>query len=197
MKVRTILGALITTFATTLASAGAVNGGGGIAVVCRDLSGQILKAELLDLYEAKRRGLVLMPACKMLDCYNLFMERWIRYNGATPMDEPDEVVQKYIDAMLARTYFTKPGEMLPRTSDYTTEPPPQGCSYEQAAYFDDKTVKTSVQTEIWEHLDDQNRMALLAHELIFYNYRLLYKHRTSDVARILTGQFFSTTPPTR
>lgn len=179
------------------AFAGVVHGGGGSAVVCRDVDGSIQSAELLDLFEARSKGLKLVPEANLAASYGLFMDRWIGYNGGVGADESETLLYNHINDFLSKAFITGPGQKLPRLNDFTTGPIPQGCAFEQLAIFDDSEVRLFIDREIWNALNNQNRAALIGHELIYRNDRMLYGYSDSNKTRELVGRFFSTTPPSK
>lgn len=174
--------------------AGVVHGGGGVAVVCRDQQNKIKSAELLDLFEARARGLKLIPDNSLASNYGRFMRRWIEFNGGTPAQESETLIYNRLNDILMKAFITSPGQKLPFTGDFTTGPIPKDCSFEQLAVFRDEVILLFIDREIWNALDQQSRAALLAHEIVYRNDRAVYGYSDSNKARKLVGRFFSTTP---
>lgn len=186
---------LAVVFLTLGAQAGVGAGGGGTSIVCRDINGNIKSAELLDLYEAKLRGLKLVQDNNLSSNYGRFMSRWIEMNGGTPA--PINETQQYnqINEFLVKySVTTSLGQKLALLGDFSTGPIPLGCEIEQLAVFLDGPTLLVIDREIWDALNQQNRAALLAHEIVYRNDRIVFGFSNSNKARNLVGRFFSTTP---
>ena len=174
--------------------AGAVNGGGGLVVVCKNAKQQIVSTELLDLFEAKARGATLISSFSMVSDYRVAMGRWLAMHGGRTTFESNEKIQEYLNDILSypRTRFTRFGETLPETKDFKTEKLPKRCELKQLAYFSDDLNQLQINTEIWQRLDAQNKIALLLHEIVYRNERLANGAINSDYTRYLVGELFST-----
>ena len=148
---------------------GGVNGGGGRSVVCRDSSGKIKSAELLDLWEARvidklklRKALPTFRA-NLVDA----LKRYDAVLGATTTDAQIDLTIKEIDSL---TTFL-PDSVKLETVDDSKEPAvPVGCKVEQLAHlYEDHRLL--IQKSIWDHLNPQNKAALIIHESIYYERR--------------------------
>lgn len=108
-----------------------------------------------------------------------------------------ERVNAHAELATIRTYFhfTKAGETVPITSDFGPLPEfPEGCHFEQLAFFNDENLTTVVDTELWDAMDDMNRMALFAHEYFYRRYRLVGE-TSSIVVRKVVGLAFAKLQP--
>jgi hypothetical protein len=148
-------------FATMMISlniyaAGAISGGGGKAVVCRDSNQKIISAETLDLYE----GRVL---------YNLNIP-----SSPLPMWQlVDRALQVVDDRMIySYTYNVRDGMQIVHGSDLqpidddAAVAAPHNCRLEQVAnYFTD--TKILINGDIWDQMSPTSQAALILHEAVY------------------------------
>ncbi len=73
---------------------------------------------------------------------------------------------------------------------------PDGCRLETVAVYDDDEGHIDTSLEIWSAMDSLNQAALIAHEIIYREYRAA-GDRTSQNTRAIVARVFSTTPPMR
>jgi len=185
------------------AYAGAGGSGGGKSVVCRATDGRILRATLLDLYEATSAGIALKPS--QGDFYRDYADFLKEYERL--IDRTNPVAPSSADARdtLSNLHFTADGKHLPSLNDTgPLAPLPPDCRYEQLAIFHDPVggidqpvpndetsqMTIEVDSEIWSHLDSQNQAALLAHEQVWVGFRWA-GDLTSESARKAVRLIFS------
>ena len=148
----------------TLCLAGVMSGGGGKSVVCRGPQGQILSAELLDLYEGR-----------------------IMYGRNIP--ESSLPIDDQVQAAFEKTPLNKtmgyhysaysiekkmrllpPGTQLFDVDDAVAVVAPLGCEIEQMMnYVNDNAI--IVKSEIWNQLSNTQKAASLAHEAVYSSER--------------------------
>tara|TARA_B110001454_G_scaffold124375_1_gene116072 strand:- start:49522 stop:50529 length:1008 start_codon:yes stop_codon:yes gene_type:complete len=165
------------------AASGAISGGGGTGVVCRDKLGAITSAKTLDLYE----GTVL---------YNLP----IQYSS----DSVDDQVRKALDVMppqtrgLVEAYAYGVSQNMQIVRGVTLQPindalivaVPSGCKAEQIAnYFSDKHIL--INGDIWDALAKTDQAALMLHEAVYRVARMLGA-TNSQRSRHVVASLFST-----
>ncbi|MBC7372184.1 MAG: hypothetical protein H7326_11495 [Bdellovibrionaceae bacterium] len=153
-------------FVGNFAEAGAISGGGGKAVVCRNADGIISSARTLDLYEGE-----------------------VLYNLKTPPDVKLTVPEKIQRALAiipnnsrgtvqyyARQVWTNmrivDNVVLQPVDDALVVALPKGCLAEQLAnYYNDTLVL--INGEIWNALSSTEQAALVLHEAVYASERLL------------------------
>lgn len=173
--------------------AGPITSGGGYSVVCRDTRGAILKAELLDLYEAKHKfGFHLVESKN--DVKEDYKQAFDRITKSVTHIDPFPMSQ--IDS--AYDWFFKIAQFLPAVSpinDIGNHPPlPIDCKLEQVAIFFDLNYEVQVNLEIWDHFDSLNRAGLIIHELLYRQNREL-RDLTSENTRATVSCMFSNDCP--
>lgn len=200
--------ALVSCFlVSATALAGTSDGGGGVGVRCQD--GRI---ELLDLHEAKIKGLRLLahPSHEQ-DAIELASEK-LGTHFALPhnRDRYTKFVESsYVAPLFAGHSIQNPQtgqtvqvrylESLPLSQDighYQTLP---GCQLEQIAYMNDETSTLEIVKSNWAELDNLSRSALIAHEIFYYLDRstgfddktLPDGKKTSERSRTFIGRLFS------
>jgi hypothetical protein len=184
----TFLGLLLL---TTAASAGVGSSGGGNAVVCRSGDGRILKATLLDLFEAEARGLKLLPPLGSITAEYRRALKNIRANILMDV-EPTVEDEERFEGNIAS--FEQADEELPPVGDIgETVQIPANCKIEQLAIYDDTAsdLPVRVSKEIWPHLNAMNQVALYTHEIIFRDYRNVFPLESSANLREIIGRLFS------
>jgi len=84
-------------------------------------------------------------------------------------------------------------ELHAETTDLGVIPKiPAGCTVRQIAIYDDAHDLIRVSLDLWESLDDFNKAALIAHELIYRERRQFDREASSEHSRFLVGRIFST-----
>ncbi len=191
-----VLGILTLTSLSVFAGQGGMGSGGGGAVVCRDDAGKILSAEVLDLYEGKETYHL-----KIKEEIGSLEQEYLRFNrtmnivsgfGMPPAQSVLDNVKKTMDKFNylpvdLRLELTNDFGAL----DFTLKP---NCKIEQLAIYHDDKERIDIDSEIWDTLDNTNKAALLAHELIYKSYRNTDEDN-SKLTRKVVAMLFSTTPP--
>jgi hypothetical protein len=182
-----------TIFLTSISQAGVKEGGGGNAVVCRDLQGKIKSAELQDIFEARMLFGLNVPSSELphqeqLDAM-LNRVKQAQQNGWRP--DWNEIIPKSIadDLILLPS-----GVGLGEIDDTQPTIVPKGCKLERLALYDDRYGQLFVDSEIWNHLGETNRAALLLHENVYYYLRQHAGETTSDRTRYAVGYVASDLP---
>lgn len=201
------------TFANyAFATVGGVDGGGGIGVRCAHGSGAAKQFELLDLHEARLRGVQVSHSPRSEDEATALASRLfvnLFWNPDTiPIQEYDSLMFEILKPFLAGKDWQGPlgadsgysiqlVQSLPLSDDagnYNTMP---GCQLEQIAYFDD-TTKTLAIANNWHDLDWLDRAALISHEMAYLmNRRSGMEYfgqnikMTSERARFFVGDLYS------
>jgi hypothetical protein len=177
---------------------GAGSSGGGNSVVCRNASGQIQSAMVLDLYEAVQRdGLKLRNPLGDLDREYGYFTQELRRIVDDPRPVDRDAIDFFHNELKTYFYFAPIGSSLQRIPDIGQSISiPSGCGIEQTAVYDDFTHQISINSEIWAALDSMNQMALVAHELVYRIYRVS-GDGTSENARRLVAQLYSMNPAPR
>jgi hypothetical protein len=152
--------------ASALASVGVGSSGGGAGVVCREANNKIKSVEVLDLYEARKAGLELMPSTGILltDYINATMSFRKTVGDRRPADV--ELVRSF-ESSFKSLVFSKPGQELPRLFDEGPHASiPADCDIEQIAIWHSSGV-VQVSTDLWAGLSTLDQAALLFHEPIY------------------------------
>lgn len=194
MKVSKLVSSFVcfAALAQTPALAESIVGNGGDAIVCRNSSGVIRSAEMLDIYEARlMNGLSvqlgdagLSPLQKVL----------MATSRLTKLDE--QRAQKYSENARA---FLSNASLLPNVT--LTDIPdsehlavPLGCQIEQVAIRREQLLpgqkRFVVNKDLWDKFDNNNKAALMLHEVI-YEELFLGGARDSRMARWFNGLMFS------
>ncbi len=176
---------------TTAVNAGVGSSGGANAVVCRNDQGQILKATLLDLFEAEARGLQLLPPLTSITAEYRRALKNLRANilmDIEPTVEDEERFERNI-----ASFEQVEGELEPVGDIGETVEIPLNCKIEQLAIYDDTASELPVRVskEIWSHLSAMNQVALYAHEIIFRDFRSVFPLESSAGLREIVGRLFS------
>jgi hypothetical protein len=171
------------------ARAGGFNGGGGGALVCKDNSGKILSAELLDLFETRELS-----------------QQTIVYDNVTPVEQQ---VAKAIDKLgrFDGQFKLKVLAAWKQIQTHTTEasdalvidPPAdakkkfhkEGCSFEGMMYYDGDRQRLFIKMPIFQAQNTITDMAAsYMHESIYKVLREQYFDTDSIQTRKITGCLF-------
>jgi hypothetical protein len=174
--------------------AGVGTSGGGHVVVCDATRADALGyVTLLDLYEAQQvyrmelRGR-LGSLENELHTLAQQLQIVIGASGRLPSPLNGETLLEWWEN---RAQFIP--AMSASTGDYGVMPDmPRGCGVKQIAIYDDSKDIIRVNLDLWESLDDFNKAALIAHELIYHDRRLSDREFSSETSRYLVGRIFST-----
>jgi hypothetical protein len=197
MRTLNLIAAIVAIFTAALpsfAKAGVGTSGGGHVVVCTGRSADSLGyVTLLDLYEAQRvLNLTLRASRDSLESELQLLASQLQIvfgniNGITAPLTADGLLEWWE----SRVQYI-PG-LRTHTSDFGEVPTlPVGCALEQIAVYDDKHDVLQVNMGLWDSLDDFNKAALIAHEIIYRERRINDRESSSQVSRFLVGRIFST-----
>jgi len=173
---------------------GTINGGGGKGVRCNQ-NGRIV-IRTLDLYEANvLYGLeqINVPDAQdpALDIFTALLTRHLWNPDTIPMDEYKARFRELLTGnFLKKMRFIGSTQKLKLINDSYEPVLEDGCEVVQvAAYYDESILL--VDKSLWDQMDWVNKIALLAHELIYYTDRQ-NGSTNSMAARKLVGLLFST-----
>ena len=162
-----------------------MEGGGGDAVVCHNSKGELISAQLFDLFE----GLALY--------------------GENPVESAESFqlqakeIAQVLSSVSSNDFFVRETEriienfrLLPK--DTTLNPvhdsnsiiKPANCDLFQAALYD-SSGRVFVDSRIWELLSETHRAALISHEVIYAYFRLSEMAKTSRRARRYVSYLYS------
>lgn len=171
------------------AYAGDERANGGDAIVCRDDSGNILRAEALDLYEA-REVLELkidagLPAPSIIDAVQKVFERIPDFDTTRKKN-----YRKWANEFESEASRLKNVHLVD-VPDSNHVAIPKGCAIEQLVV----QVSTPLQhqkryvinQDIWERLDDASKVTMTIHEIV-YREAIQLGHLNSINSRYLTGR---------
>ena len=167
---------------TNEAQDGAISGGGGKGVVCRDAQGAITSVQTLDLFEAKAMyGLNPWTSSDSL-------EAQIKRALTVIPETSRALVSAYASQVKKNLQITPPGTVLTVINDSFETMVPAGCAAEQLAnYYNDKLIL--IAGDLWEKMDDTNRAALIIHEALYATERL-FGTTDSRRTRNIVGRLF-------
>ena len=161
---KTLLGISVLSLMSASSFASGV-GNGGVSVVCRDANERILSAELLDIYEGKVRY-----GKKYNN--NLDSDTKVELAQLKLIKHPDflSAFQEEFARVRAILMYVPVGNILTPTNDAFPTILKTGCNFEQLAnYTDDGDLLVS--QEIYNHLSEVNKAALLVHETVYAIFR--------------------------
>ena len=183
-KSASILATILTGYG---ALAGGMEGGGGKSIVCRDTTGAIKSAEVLDLYEGRvQYGLTYTESALSSDqqATAIFSSSGLGTDQSFP---PSTVYDYYMNAR-SHLKFVPLGTDLNPINDSFEVIAPKNCAIEQTVnYQNDQLVLVS--KEIWDALSETQRAALMIHESS-YRYLRNYHETNSRRARHFTAYLF-------
>lgn len=189
-----LFGSLMIVLGALPAFAGGESSGGAFALVCRTPSGAIQRSYLLDLYEgATVYGYPpLMEAGSLEDEWKRLQNKLVdaRQLGVR-VDRPWATVWMEVQRWMRAFVFVPNQANMPKTADLGRVPVlPSGCALEQAAYFDDLTMRVTINREVFESFTPLNQAALLYHESVYRQNRTVGE-RTSENVRKTVAALFS------
>jgi hypothetical protein len=174
---------------------GVINGGGGKGVLCTKNGKQTL--EVLDLYEAR-----VLYHEDLLDLSNseesakdklaglLAKHFWTPMNG-TLEESIRRMRTETIDKFFENVHYIDEGKRLKLSNDSYEPVLENGCEPVQIAMYYDDTILL-VDHELWDKLNVTNKMALIAHEVLYFTER--QAGSTNSIStRKLVGRMLSTT----
>jgi hypothetical protein len=166
---------------------GAISGGGGKAVVCRDANGAIKSAEAFDLYEGRLMwGLNISTSSEPAD------QQILRLTKAQPLNSMG-LIEIYTRSVMDHMRLLPADAQLIDINDSFEAIAPKNCKIEQLAnYYNDNMIL--VNGEIWQALDETNRAALILHEATYAAERIFgavdsrrSRHITSSLFDVSTN----------
>ena len=190
----TAIVAIFTAALPSLAKAGVGTSGGGHVVVCTSRGADALGyVTLLDLYEAQRvLNLTLRASRVSLEAELELLAGQLQIVFGNINGMPRPLTADSLEEWWESRVQYIPG-LRAQTSDFGEVPPlPKGCALEQIAIYDDKHDVLQVNMHLWDSLDDFNKAALIAHEIIYRERRINDRESSSQVSRFLVGRIFST-----
>ncbi len=173
-------------------SGGVINGGGGKGVLCKKNGSQTL--EVLDLYEArnlfklkmKNFGSTENEAIQNLG--TVLGKHFYSPDSGNP-EESIKVMRESIETTFQMLSFVEKETTLKDTKDSFEPSVEQGCEIVQIAVFYNEG-SLLVNRSLWEQLDWTNKMALYAHEWMYYRARRNGETNSMNT-RKLVGFLFS------
>lgn len=185
MKKNLLLASLLALSFSALASG--EKGNGGYSVVCRDSEGTILSAEILDIYEGK----VLYKRKYPDSSYSVDTLLTVAKHKMKEHTSFAAKLEKEIQLVNSNVIFIPEGNILVPTGDALPVIKRIGCQFEQLANYTDEG-ELLVSQEIYDHLDNVNKAALILHEAIYSLRRKSRGDETSQNTRRLTAQILAT-----
>lgn len=185
---------------------GAMDGGGGMGVVCRDQNNQIQSVELLDLWEARvlyNRNIQTSDAPVKDQLFSAIERIKHSIDASSRYFVIDDIEYKGVEAFRLGLHsssqmFLKErtgvlrlrGVDLKLTNDSFEEITPRDCVIEQLVrYKDSIQPRVLINQDLLDYMDNTNLAALYLHE-IFYRYLRTYGERSSIRVRRSVGFVF-------
>lgn len=169
------------------AFAGSATSGGGGAIVCRDSSGKIQSARLLDLWEGEWDGFSIPKSGKSVEeQVQNALARLEQFNPKLAEDVREEL------ASVEKNMRVLPkGVVLPSISDAYNELSSKDCNLETLAHYNDTKELLYVSFEIHSAISKTDRAALMMHEAVYRSFRKAAKESDSRRVRAITARLFS------
>jgi hypothetical protein len=144
------------------AHAGNEAGNGGVSIVCRDQSGEIISAEILDIYEGRE------VYGRTYSYENLSFQTKIQLAQLKLTSYPGFLkrLQDKLTSAQANTVFIPYGSELEATNDALPLIKKKGCKFEQLANYT-RNGELLISQEIYSKLDNTNKAALYVHEAAY------------------------------
>lgn len=168
------------------AKEGGMQGGGGLAHVCKDAAGNITRAEMYDLFEGRKRYDMNDTVDSTLSVDDLIKNAVQK----VALTSPGISVRLQAALEVTRSTFRVGATPLNLVGDAQIRYREEGCDDVQIAYWDERAGKVSVNEEIWSHFDSKSKAALYIHEASYFLDRLINNNTTSDNAREFTASAF-------
>lgn len=189
MKLLVSLGAAatLTALSIQIAAAGHETRNGGNAVVCRDAEDKVASAELLDLYEAKKRGLKVPQTQKSADAQVRDAVNLLLKHKSSKVRSVGRDIESSL--RIAKRDWTRAGELV-LVPDSFPRMTKRGCAIEQLASYGDGVL--AYNPEIFGALSPTDQAALFLHEAIYKLERIFSGSFTSLRSRKAVGVLLST-----
>jgi hypothetical protein len=162
-------------------------GNGGYSIVCRDNEGPIVSAELLDIYEGKiiyRRNYSLDQKSDAEILKSVFAKLTDYSKFSTKLKKEISLIEKNL-------IMIPEGNELEPTDDAFPPIKKKGCKFEQVANYTN-AGEVLVSQEIYDHLDNLNRAALVIHEAIYSMRRKSVGDKNSQITRRFVAHLLAT-----
>jgi len=174
---------------SSIALAGGMEGGGGKSVVCRDLNGNITKAELLDLFEGRTQ--YQLPYQESPLPWKEQVVAIFNSAGVSTVPSPNEqtTIFDWYNRIITRLNILPDDVTLKDTVDSFEVVAPRNCKIEQVAIYQNDN-QVLVNGEIWNFFSETQKAALMIHES---SYKVLRKagETNSIRARHFTAHLMS------
>lgn len=169
------------------ANAGAISGGGGKSVVCRDSRGKIVSAEVLDLYEARllKKWPIISSSAPYMD---QVLTALLNIEFGLETTPSNLIHTEAVRINLVKNILPDGTGLTPINDSYEVIAP-KGCQIEQLANFVNGAT-VLIDGEIWGSLNETNKAALILHEAVYELLRI-YGETTSVRARNIVGAALS------
>ena len=176
-----ILGILILLLGV-IGHAGAISGGGGKGVVCRDVSNNILSATTLDLYEGK--AVYNLKINESNDPVDVQVQRALAVIPATSRG----LISAFATSMVPKGMQIVHGMTLQPVDDALVIAVPRGCQVEQLAnYFDNSRIL--IDGDIWDKLSPTAQASLILHESVYATERALGATNSQRTRHVVASLF--------
>ena len=179
MYKNTILAVLV---ALSFSAIAGDKGNGGYSVVCRNDDGTIASAELLDIYEGRLIHNLNYTNNSLTVAALLSAAQ---YKVLTEKSFSDKFIRE-IRSIHSNLVFIPEGNVLESTEDALPSIKKKDCQFEQLANYTDNG-EIIVTQEIYDHLDNLNKAALVVHEAVYAIRRKALGESTSVASRKLTA----------
>ena len=163
------------------------SGGGGKAVVCRNVDSSIRSVELLDLYEG--RVVYQLPYSESTEDWAKQARRIFKDAGISMASTSPNGLGDWLENTIAHLNILPEGTGLTPVNDSFEVVVPDDCAIEQLAnYQNDRLIL--INGKLWKLLTDTQKAALIAHESV-YRYLREAGEKDSRRARHFTAHIFS------
>jgi hypothetical protein len=167
--------------ALTMTAYAGEKGNGGVSVVCRSEQGEILSAELLDIFEGRNISRRLYPSNeKSVDTIILNAR-----NRISSYPSLLAKIDKELDLVNQNWVLISEGIELMSTDDAYPRITKKGCKFEQVANYLD-TGEVLVAQDIYDHFNNVSKAALVLHEAIYaYRRKALMEESSVNTRRFV------------
>lgn len=167
-------------------------GAGGGGVLCKDNAGRVTSFEVLDVYEARVRGMQVTLGAPTLTVEQKIAAALDRLRRLSP--ERAARYRRRAGEILASAQFFRRG-YLPRVGDEDPTDVPEGCRLVQIAtrrkpiFAGDREFL--IDGSLYDQLDRDNQAALILHEVVYEEGGKRFGHRSSRFSRAFLSTFLS------
>ena len=167
------------------ANAGGMEGGGGNSVVCRNMHGQMVSAEIYDLFE----GRALYGYLPKLETEDYKTQARAIAKKLTESSANDFFVTETERILNEVKFLPTDAELIP-IDDSGSIIKPSNCDIFQAAIYQ-ANQRIYFDSNIWNLLNETNRAALVSHEVVYAFMRIYDNAKTSVRARQYVSFIYS------